>query len=51
MSKKVDEVDRVFSAIPNGDGTYNFRGASSMYDKGRLKRWNGNAWVEMGGGS
>ena len=50
-----DEIDRVFSGIPDkddkGNNTYRFSGASSLYMNGIPKRWNGSAWVNLGGGS
>ena len=46
------ETETVFSGIPNGDGTYKYSGAHSKYtSNGNQKRWNGVAWVPMGGGS
>lgn len=49
------ETEKVFSGIPSGkdskgNDTYRYSGAHSMYTStGPLTRWNGNAWVPMGG--
>jgi hypothetical protein len=43
-------TNRVFSGIPSGDNTYRYSGAHSQYNSdGTQKRWNGSAWVPMGG--
>jgi hypothetical protein len=45
------ETETVFSGIPSGNGTYRYSGAHSKYTSdGNQKRWNGSAWVPMGGG-
>lgn len=49
------ETDTVFSGIPDNDDKgnkfYRYSGAHSKYNSdGTQKRWNGNDWVNMGGG-
>ena len=45
-----EETEIVFSGIPVGNGLY--KDISPKYrTDGTQQRWNGSAWVPMGGGS